>query len=150
MSGTNPFDTDASGNIITKPLVGYTSAPVAGMFVLTRLEYADSENHLRGIMSDAEKPGAVQLAITPSQAKELAARLNLLADHILFATDSRPKGRELIERRADRHKERRSRPRSDGVFRTHRLTGLPFAAIKETARRNLPDLITRLCPPRPS
>lgn len=80
---TDAFDTDASGNIITKPLTGYTSAPVAGMFVLARLEYADSEDHLRAVMSGTAKPGAVQLAITPGQAKELAARLTLLADDIL-------------------------------------------------------------------
>lgn len=86
------FDTDTSGNIITRPLTGYTSAPVAGMFVLARLEYADSEDHLRAVMSGTDKPGAVQLAITPGQAKELAGRLMLLADYIL--AQQSPKAKE--------------------------------------------------------
>ncbi len=83
MSGTDAFDTDAKGHIVTKPLIGFTSAPVAGMFVLARLEYADSENHFRAITSGTDKPRAMQLTITPVQAKELAARLTFLANHIL-------------------------------------------------------------------
>ncbi len=90
---TDAFDTDSTGNIISKPLIGYTSAPIAGMFVLARLEYADSENHLQAIMSGTEKPGAVQLVITPDQAKELAARLNLLADHIISQKTPATQGR---------------------------------------------------------
>lgn len=80
---TDTFDTDENGNIITRPLTGHTTAPVAGMFVLARLEYAESEEQLRAIMTANLKPSAVQFAISPVQAKELAARLTLLADHIL-------------------------------------------------------------------
>lgn len=83
MNPTDVFDTDDAGNIITKPMVGYSTMPVAGMFILARVEYADSEAHLLAVMSDQEKAGAVQLAITPDQAREFAARLMFLADHIM-------------------------------------------------------------------
>ena len=83
MNPTEVFDTDDAGNIITKPMIGYQTMPVAGMFILARVEYANSDAHLMAVMADQEKPGAVQLAITPNQAREFAARLVHLADHII-------------------------------------------------------------------
>lgn len=83
MNPVDVFDTDKSGNVIALPLVGYSTMPAAGMFVLTRIEYAESEPHLMAVMSGQEKPGALQLAITPDQAREFAARLVFLADHIM-------------------------------------------------------------------
>lgn len=83
MKPTDVFDTDDAGNIITKPMVGYQTMPVASMFILARVEYANSDAHLMAVMSDQEKPVAVQLAITPDQAREFAARLVFLADHIM-------------------------------------------------------------------
>jgi len=83
MNPTDVFDTDDAGNIIAKPMVGYLTMPAADMFILARLEYANSEAHLMAIMSDQEKAGAVQLSVTPDQARELAARLVFLADHIM-------------------------------------------------------------------
>jgi hypothetical protein len=82
MSPTDVFDCDEAGNIVTRPLTNYSTMPVADMFVLARLEYATSEDHLQGIMSGNQKADAVQMAITPAQARELAARLTFLADHI--------------------------------------------------------------------
>ncbi|WP_456389598.1 hypothetical protein [Profundibacter sp.] len=90
MKPTDVFDTDETGNAIVKSMVGYSTMPVAGMFVLTRLEYADSDAHLMGVMSGETKPWALQLAITPAQAHELGARLIVLADHIL--TQQTPDG----------------------------------------------------------
>ena len=82
MNPTDVFDCDESGNIITRPLTGFSTMPVMDMIVLARVEYATSENHLQGIMSGDQKAESVQLAITPAQARELAARLTFLADHI--------------------------------------------------------------------
>lgn len=82
MNPADVFDSDETGNIVTRPLTGFSTMPVMDMLVLARVEYATSENHLQGIMSGSQKPEAVQLAITPAQARELAARLTFLADHI--------------------------------------------------------------------
>lgn len=59
MNPMDVFDADDAGNIITKPMVGYSTMPVAGMFILARGEYADSEEHLMAVMSDHEKAGAL-------------------------------------------------------------------------------------------
>lgn len=83
MNPQEAFDLDASGNIITKPLIGFTTSPVAEMAVLVRMEYANTEEHMRAIMSGSEKADAVQLILTPGQAKEVAQRLNYLADMIV-------------------------------------------------------------------
>lgn len=78
----HPFDTNKDGSIITRPLIGYDTAPVGGMFVLTRLQYAENPDQLSAIMSGAATPPAVQIAITPDQADALAQRLSELAAHI--------------------------------------------------------------------
>ncbi|WP_142662761.1 hypothetical protein [Paracoccus laeviglucosivorans] len=78
----HPFDTNEDGSVITRPLIGYDTAPVGGMFVLTRLQYAESPNQLSAIMAGTVKPPALQLAITPDQADALAQRLMELAAHI--------------------------------------------------------------------
>lgn len=83
MNPTDVFEADDAGNIITKPMVGYSTMPVAGMFILARLEYANSDAHLKAVMSGQEKAGGVQLVITPDKARELAARLVFLADQII-------------------------------------------------------------------
>jgi len=36
-----PFELDENGMIVTRPLLGFTIVPVAGMSILTRLEYAE-------------------------------------------------------------------------------------------------------------
>jgi hypothetical protein len=88
-----PFDLDAAGNIILHPLTGYVTVPAAGMFIVARLEFADSEGHIQGIVSGSQKPSAVQLTITPSQAFALAERLSSLASHIL--SQQTPSGQSL-------------------------------------------------------
>jgi hypothetical protein len=83
MADKAPFDLDGAGNIILHPLTGYVTVPAAGMFLVVRLEFADSEDQLQGIISGSQEPSAVQLTITPSQAFALAERLSSLANHIL-------------------------------------------------------------------
>lgn len=83
MDPLEAFDHDAAGNIITKPLLGFTSVPVAGMALVVRMEYADTEPRFRAIMSGSEKADAVQFILTPDQARKVAQRLNYLADMIV-------------------------------------------------------------------
>lgn len=73
----SPFDLDAQGNVITRPFLGYTVAPVAGMSVIARLNYAETP-------ADIGTEGkALQLVMTPQQALELAAVLTRNAQYIL-------------------------------------------------------------------
>lgn len=77
------FDRDTAGTIVTKPLVGFNTELKNGMIVLVRLEYTDTLAHLGAIMMGAKKVDSVQLTLKPHQAKEVAQRLNYLADLIL-------------------------------------------------------------------
>lgn len=71
------LDFDSSGNIVTCPVLGWTTAPVAGMAVLLRLEFARNEEQLR---TGGE---ALQAILTPQQALELAETLTTQARRIL-------------------------------------------------------------------
>lgn len=77
------FDLDPDGNIITRSVIGWTNAPVAGMFVLARLEHVGSEDQLRASLVGANPPDAVQLTFTPQQALEFADSLTRMANIIL-------------------------------------------------------------------
>ena len=44
MTKHHGFDVGADGNIITRPLLGYTIAPVADTSILARLEYAGRQS----------------------------------------------------------------------------------------------------------
>ncbi len=93
MNDQPPFDLDPDGNIILCPLIGYTTAPAAGMCIIARLEFADSDSHYKEIILGSRAPIAVQLTITPAQALELADRLRKLASHIL--SQEPPSGQQL-------------------------------------------------------
>lgn len=93
MTDQTALDLDAQGNVILHPLIGYVTMPAADMFIVARLEFADSEEHLQRILSGSQKPSAVQLTITPSQAFALAERLSNLASHIL--SQQTPSGQKL-------------------------------------------------------
>lgn len=72
-----PFDLDADGMVITRPVLGWTIAPVAGMAVLARLNYSETP-------ADIGTGGkALQIVLTPQQALELADLLTKQAKHIL-------------------------------------------------------------------
>jgi hypothetical protein len=69
--------TDQQGNIISFPVIGWTTATFAGTAVLLAIDYAESAK-------DMETGGkSVQLALTPHQALELGERLTTLAKHVL-------------------------------------------------------------------
>ena len=64
------WDTDdASGNVVANPLVGYVAETFGGMALLVRVEYVTSRDQL------GKEPNALQLAMTPKQAIDLAHSL---------------------------------------------------------------------------
>jgi hypothetical protein len=77
MARIDDFQKDAAGNIVTRPLVGWTTMPVGGMALIAKLDYVTSDQMLR-----AGKSESVQLILTPAQCRELAALLLRMADHL--------------------------------------------------------------------
>lgn len=78
------LEMDAEGNIVTRPILGWTTAPVAGMAILLVLNYAESPDEL--------KTGGrfLQTIWTPQQALELAAVLTKRAREIIDAPPQGP------------------------------------------------------------
>ena len=72
------LQTDSNGNIIVRPLVGYTTRPIASSAVLLTVEYLETEEGLRTGYSQS-----VQLGLTPQQCLELAEALSKAAKGIL-------------------------------------------------------------------
>jgi hypothetical protein len=78
------FDTDAEGNIITKPVVGWATRPVAGMAVLVQIQYADTPEQLENLEKGCSR---IQLVLTPQQSLELAETLTTQAKRIMTHPD---------------------------------------------------------------
>jgi len=76
MSNSHGFDLRPDGTIITQPLVGYSMASAAGTTILARLEYIE-------VRDGRETRGAVQLALTPQAALQVAETLTKHAGQIL-------------------------------------------------------------------
>jgi hypothetical protein len=66
---SNPFETDSKGQLVNRPLLGWTTANVTGAAVLLRLNYAETAAEM--------KNGGKKLQVTmrPEQARQLAAML---------------------------------------------------------------------------
>jgi hypothetical protein len=77
MDPAKAFDLDAIGQVILRPMTGYTVAPVAESAILARIEYVETQEQL--------KTGgkAIQLVMTPPQALALAEVLTRQANRIL-------------------------------------------------------------------
>jgi hypothetical protein len=75
---TPEFEKDKNGDIITKPVVGFTTAPVAGMAVLLAIRYVETPEELE---SGGSKQ--IQLILTPQQAQEIANSLARQGERIL-------------------------------------------------------------------
>lgn len=76
------FELDAKGEVITKPVIGWTIASVAGMSVLLAVQYVETDEQLLAMRGQS-----VPLLLTPRQCLELAEELKKHASNIL---DSRP------------------------------------------------------------
>jgi hypothetical protein len=65
----NPFETDSKGQLVNRPLLGWTTANVTGAAVLLRLNYAETA-------AEMENGGKrFQVSMKPDQARQLAAML---------------------------------------------------------------------------
>ncbi len=64
----NPFETDNKGQLVNRPLLGWTTANVTGA-VLLRLNYAETATE----MKNGGK--RLQVSMKPEQARQLAAML---------------------------------------------------------------------------
>jgi hypothetical protein len=78
-----PLETDAAGMVITRPVLGWTTAAVAGSSVILQMQYAETPEEL--------KTGgrSIQFVLTPPQSLELAETLTKQAKRIL---DLKPSG----------------------------------------------------------
>ncbi|KKM04796.1 hypothetical protein LCGC14_1760640 [marine sediment metagenome] len=70
------LDIDDDGQAIVYPVVGYTAFLAFGMTVGLRLEYVIS-------LDPTEKPQALQVVLTPTQARELAQSVLKMADRAI-------------------------------------------------------------------
>lgn len=70
------------GNIALTPLTGWELGTGYGMMVIARLEFSPREEDLLPILAGRKEPGAVQLALTPAQCRELAQVLLRKADTV--------------------------------------------------------------------
>jgi len=76
---TDDLEKDSNGKVVTRPVKGWSIAPVADMFVFLQLRYAETPEDLAG-------PGrALQFGLLPAQALELAEMLTRQAREILNA-----------------------------------------------------------------
>ena len=71
------LETDRNGQIIAKPVIGWTTATVAGMSVILAIRYIET-------LAEIETGGkSLQLALTPQQCLQLSETLNKKAKRIL-------------------------------------------------------------------
>jgi hypothetical protein len=68
------FETDSNGDIVTNPVTGWMTLPVAGIAVLLAIQYIETPLDI-----DAANGKSVQLVLTPQQCLDLAEKLTDLA-----------------------------------------------------------------------
>jgi hypothetical protein len=73
-----PLETDGMGNVITKPVTGWSTVPVAGIAVLLAVRYVDTPEELE--RGDSK---SIQLVLKPQQCLELAEALKKLGTVLL-------------------------------------------------------------------
>ena len=78
----HPFDTLPNGSLAVQPPIGWETAPVQGMAIVAKLQYATSPENAAQIYAGTTEASSLQLIVTPDQADELAQRLHQLAAHI--------------------------------------------------------------------
>jgi hypothetical protein len=66
---SNPFETDSTGQLVNRPVLGWTTAQVTGVVVLLKLNYAETA-------AEMENGGkSLQVSLTPEQARQLGTML---------------------------------------------------------------------------
>jgi hypothetical protein len=76
---TLKLQTDHAGNVITQPLTGYATKPVANRLGLLVLQYAPTPESIE----IEEKRQQVQIVMTPTQGLELGRALTTLSEMLL-------------------------------------------------------------------
>jgi hypothetical protein len=76
--GLEQLETDGHGNVVTRPMVGFITMPVAGTAVICQIRYVTSEQEF--ISGVHQK---LQLVMSPTQAQELAESLRNQAERLL-------------------------------------------------------------------
>jgi hypothetical protein len=71
------IETDGKGHVITKPVTGYTLAPVAGIAVLLAIRYVESPEELESGTSKQ-----IQFVLTPPQCLEIAGAMTRQAERL--------------------------------------------------------------------
>lgn len=77
------FESDQKGNIVTKPVLGFSSAVIANMAVLLIVSYADTPEAL-----ETDEAKAIQFAMSPEQCFDLAEIFIKQAKRIMDPTSS--------------------------------------------------------------
>jgi hypothetical protein len=79
------FETDSNGSLVTRPVTGWTTAPVAEMFLLLAIRYVDTPEEI-------ETGGKlIQFVLTHKQCLQLARTLTGQARRLLTnAPDGKP------------------------------------------------------------
>ena len=81
------LQTDSAGNVITQPLTGYETRPVAYLLGLLVLQYARNPEDIE----KEEQRQQVQILLTPTQGLELARALTTLSERLLQSTEKSTK-----------------------------------------------------------
>jgi hypothetical protein len=85
---THTFQTDGKGNIIIRPVVGWTTHKLAEVAILLSVQYVETEEGLHTGYSQT-----IQLGLTPALCLDLAESLTKAAKGIL--DESTPPGTPL-------------------------------------------------------
>jgi hypothetical protein len=79
-----PIETDAKGMVVTRPVLGWTTAHAPGIAVILQIRYSDRP-------ADVRTGGkSLQVVLTPPQCMELAEALTKNAQQILNSKASSP------------------------------------------------------------
>ncbi|HVZ68499.1 MAG TPA: hypothetical protein VG891_03490 [Rhizomicrobium sp.] len=84
MGNTDDLEKDASGKIVTRPIMGFSSAPIAGMAIFLQVRYAETPEQLKA------KGKSIQFSLTPEQALELASMMATQAKRIIDQVPDSP------------------------------------------------------------
>jgi hypothetical protein len=74
------FETDEHGNVILKPVTGYTTSPVAGVAVALAILYVETPEEL-----ERDDSKQIQFVLTPQQALAIAEALTRQAKRLMEA-----------------------------------------------------------------
>jgi len=75
---TFQFEKDKNGDIVTKPVTGFATAPVVGTCVLLAIQYVETPGEL-----ESGHNKQIQLILTPQQSLEIAESLTRQAERLL-------------------------------------------------------------------